>query len=219
MTDDDLRSLLRGGEGSRVEFKASANRDKVKKTAVAFANRLWQPEPGVLFVGVQDDGTVTGVPNPDETIKDMRRYVEECFPPIDRWEVRPLAHEGLTVVALIVWESRDAPHFVGGAYVRRGSESIQASREMYEKLLAYRSSSARRLAPWIGRAITVEQRRMLATGRTVWAAGVVDRNLISVDEIGIVLDLGGGPVLRVDWGRVILQPDVEGRPPYVRIRD
>jgi hypothetical protein len=216
MIDEDLRALLRGGEGSRVEFKETGNRDTVKKAAVAFANRLWEPEPAVLFLGVRNDGTVVGVANRDNTIRDARRYVEECFPPIDHYEVRPLDHEGRVVVAVIIWESPAAPHFTGKAFVRRGAESLEASADMYETLIGYRSSAARHLGPWVRRDIDVEYERVAIGGTRTWMGSPQVQRLVSVDAVGIVLDIGG--LLRADWGRVILQPDVPGQRPYIRLR-
>lgn len=218
MTDDDLRTLLRGPEGPRVEFKEAANRDRVKRTAVAFANRLYDPEPGVLFIGVKDDGSIVGVSNADDTQRDIRRYVEECYPRIQAWEVRPLSADGdKTVVALIVPESKRAPHFTGEAYVRRGSESIVASTEMYEQLLANHVSPVRLLGPYVGQEIEVEAETTDHRHGRVWSGSRPRRKLLAVDEIGITVELSGAAPITADWSRVKLQPIVQGRPPYVRI--
>src|SRR5207249_343248 len=55
ITDAQLEALLRGAEGSRVEFKTTAQRDDVKKTVVAFANSIREPDCGVVLIGVKDD--------------------------------------------------------------------------------------------------------------------------------------------------------------------
>ncbi len=61
-----LEELLAGEESDWVEFKQAWNGDARKKGAeavCAFANDLANHNrPGVLFVGVQDDGTPSGLP-------------------------------------------------------------------------------------------------------------------------------------------------------------
>lgn len=49
-------------ESETVELKATVVED-IKKEIIAFANC----EGGKLYIGVQDDGTVSGLDNPDET--------------------------------------------------------------------------------------------------------------------------------------------------------
>ena len=49
-------------ESETVELKSIVV-DDIKKEIIAFANC----EGGILYIGVQDDGTVLGVDDPDET--------------------------------------------------------------------------------------------------------------------------------------------------------
>ena len=59
LTDHDLERLLADLESDRVRRKRSgADRIAIRRTICAFANDLpGRAEPGVLFVGVNDDGT------------------------------------------------------------------------------------------------------------------------------------------------------------------
>jgi hypothetical protein len=191
MTDAELEALLRGGEGSRIEFKTTAQRDDVKKAVVAFANTIREPDRGVLFIGVKNDATIVGVPNPDAAQKEIRKHIEECYPPIEVWEIRNLIVKGQTVLAIIVPESRTSPHFTGPAYVRQGSESVKASAAMYEQLLADHVSAARRLRPWVGKEILVEQQVISPRVGRMWNGSTPRRKLLSVDAIGITLELPG----------------------------
>ncbi len=217
MTDAELKSLLRGGEGSRVEFKTTANRDNVKQTVVAFANTIRAPDHGVLFIGVKDDATIVGVPNPDAVQKDIRRHIEECYPLIDGWKIRNLTVKSHVVLAVIVPESENAPHFAGPAYVRKGSENVKASAVMYEQLMVDHVSAARRLRPWVGKEIRVEQEVERWRAPRGWAGLIQLWKVLSVDSIGITLQQpSAGPVV-ADWKRVALQPDIPGQPPFVRI--
>lgn len=59
MDDHELEILLQDLEADRVERKASvADRDKICQAICAFANDLPNHrQPGVLFIGVNDDGS------------------------------------------------------------------------------------------------------------------------------------------------------------------
>ena len=46
----------------------------------------------------------------------------------------------MDVVAVVVGASNDKPHFAGPAYVRQGSESVKASKRLFEELVDARHS-------------------------------------------------------------------------------
>jgi len=50
MTEQDIKSILRKGEGLTIEFKASFNSDVIE-TLVAIANT----KGGSVFIGISDD--------------------------------------------------------------------------------------------------------------------------------------------------------------------
>ncbi|WP_291418267.1 helix-turn-helix domain-containing protein [Actinophytocola sp.] len=69
LTDRDLAELLADLESDRVERKETVkqDKDKLSQAICAFANDLPDHrKPGVLFVGVTDNGTVSGLPVTDE---------------------------------------------------------------------------------------------------------------------------------------------------------
>ena len=61
-TEKDLLKIIAAGETDRVEFKESlsgGNATRIRETICAFANDLaGHEEPGLVFVGVKDDGTI-----------------------------------------------------------------------------------------------------------------------------------------------------------------
>lgn len=67
MRDDDVLRLVADLESDRVERKESlANRDKVCEAICAFANDLpGHGRPGLVAIGVDDDGAPTGLPIDD----------------------------------------------------------------------------------------------------------------------------------------------------------
>lgn len=61
-------------ESEMVELKAIVVED-IKKEIIAFANC----EGGKLYIGVQDDGTVSGLDNPDETSLQISNMVRDAI--------------------------------------------------------------------------------------------------------------------------------------------
>ena len=133
---EDLVARLRDTEDQFTERKPEgAGSTAFKKAFVAFANSLPPNRTGILFVGVADDGTVRGVSDPDKLQRTLRRLAEnDCYPPIFL-DLHVLSLSEGTVVAAVVEYSARRPHFAGAAYVRRGSESIAATDDVYEQLL------------------------------------------------------------------------------------
>jgi hypothetical protein len=119
--------------------------EDICKTLVAFANSTPEDREGVLFIGIADNGVVSGVDDPDGLQKSIRRISEtKCYPKV-YVQCRVLSVNGMSVVAAVVPFSRDRPHFAGPAYVRKGSESVTASAEMLEELITSRNDIARKL--------------------------------------------------------------------------
>ena len=73
MNIDEIRALLNDIENDKVERTISTtNTDKFGQAICAFANDLpSHQQPGYLFLGVEDDGTVKGVNVTDELLKNV----------------------------------------------------------------------------------------------------------------------------------------------------
>jgi ATP-dependent DNA helicase RecG len=76
---DQLR-LIAAGEGQEQEFKRLIdNPESVAGEIVAFANSAG----GVLYVGVEDDGSIVGVADPDVVFQTLTNLCRDrCIPPI-----------------------------------------------------------------------------------------------------------------------------------------
>lgn len=61
-TERELLHIIAAGESDRVEFKESLGGDavtRIREAICAFANDLaGREKPGLVFVGVKDDGTI-----------------------------------------------------------------------------------------------------------------------------------------------------------------
>src|SRR5688572_23962904 len=121
LTEAQFQQALRAQEDAYLERKPeTANREEIRRTAVAFANTVEDGREAVLLVGVDDAGNVVGVQNPDTKQRDIRRILtDDCYPPIQH-QAQVFVDKGRNVVAITIPSSRLRPHFSGPAFVRRG---------------------------------------------------------------------------------------------------
>jgi len=140
MTRKELDGLVTQGENAHVEFKTkAAHPDKILKEFVAFANT----RGGHLLIGVDDDGRISGLNNPEEEAEVMEQALSsKCRPKLKyRYQLIPISRKK-SVIHYQIFESRNKPHFVidnsgkgfKNAYVRIKDMSVKASREIQEIL-------------------------------------------------------------------------------------
>src|SRR5947209_6945522 len=156
MTKQELMNRVTDFEDNFTERKPKGvNAREIRKTIVAFANSVPGGRAVVLYIGVRNDGSLQGVTNPDSLQKTVRNICDQdCFPPI-KVSLEVLDVVGKSVVAVAVPSSDNRPHFSGPAYVRRGSESVEASKEMFDELIISRLDKPREILKWKGKIITV----------------------------------------------------------------
>ena len=148
-SDDELLRLLQGGESHRVEFKESLSggaANAVREAACAFANDLpGSGLPGVVFVGVRDDGSPTGEPAPDELLRqlaDVKTDGNIVPPPSLFVEKRLLAGSEVAVMAVLPSDSPPV-RCRGRIHVRTGSRRGVAT-EQDERILNERRRHGQR---------------------------------------------------------------------------
>jgi hypothetical protein len=66
-----------------------------------------------------------------------------------------VAENGRQALAVIIPGSESRPHFAGLSYVRRGSETFEASEEQFAELVAHRNSKAALILQSKGKNVTV----------------------------------------------------------------
>ena len=118
-------------ESETVELKTIVVED-IKKEIVAFANC----EGGKLYIGVQDDGTVLGLDDPDSASLQVSNMVRDAIKP----DLTMFLHyETLTVdekkiVLIDIQQGTERPYYIAkkglrpeGVYVRQGYSSVPAT--------------------------------------------------------------------------------------------
>lgn len=138
MDDQALAALLGDIESDRVERKASpSDGKKIRQAICAFANDLPNhQEPGVLFVGINDDGTCADLPITDELLLKLAgiRSEGKILPfPVLQVNKRRLNNCELAVVIV---EPSEAPpvKFDGRTYIRVGPRRATATPEEERRL-------------------------------------------------------------------------------------
>ena len=131
--EDELLERLKDEEDALVERKPVADKDNIRAAACAFANTVKELNTGVLFLGVDAAGIPNGkLTNPDETQRQIRnKYLPRCYPPIEGFQTYAFAVGGKHVVAVVVHESRNRPHFTGPAYNFPGGLALDGAGNLY----------------------------------------------------------------------------------------
>lgn len=150
MTRRELEQLVGLGEGLSLEFKRQVPRpERIAKEVVALANT----HGGRIVLGVDDDGTITGVNDASEEKFLLQQATRtHCRPSVEYTTERVVVGDRLDVLVVMVPESQTKPHFVvadapsangeGPAYVRVEERSVEASDETIQQLRAQTPSGS-----------------------------------------------------------------------------
>jgi ATP-dependent DNA helicase RecG len=118
-------------ENAVTEFKREYT-DNIKKTIVAFANS----NGGTLYIGIEDDGIITGVKNIDATLLKITSSVHESIKPdvtmFVNYKTQKMKNK--TVIVVEVQKGTAAPYYLSGkgirpegVFVRHGASTVAAS--------------------------------------------------------------------------------------------
>ena len=138
LSDEELTRLIKSGESDQVEFTVAArDMDKLRQAICAFANDLPNHNrPGVLFVGLNDNGGCAGLPVDDDLLQKLGGL---------RGDGNILPFPSMTVakrellncqVAVIQVEPSDNPPVKvdGRCWIRAGPRRAQATAEEERRL-------------------------------------------------------------------------------------
>ena len=149
LTDQQLEQLLDDLESDRVERKESnSDPGRIRQAICAFANDMpGHGEPGVVFVGVRDDGTCANLPITDQlllNLADMRS--DGNILPLPTMSVQKRTIRGCELAAIMVQPSIYPPiRFNGRIWIRVGPRRATASEEEERRLNERRRSQN---LPW-----------------------------------------------------------------------
>lgn len=118
-------------EGHRLEWKSKFV-SELKKTFNAFANS----DGGTVIIGINDDGQIVGVENPDEVLQQVINTIRDNIRPdlAQFYQAYVDKRGNKDVVVVEIQRGSSRPYYLAGkgvrpegVYVRKGSETVQAS--------------------------------------------------------------------------------------------
>ena len=133
-------------EDQYTELKLKLTKE-IKKEVVAFANS----NDGNIYIGVDDDGTVVGLKDPEKDLEAISGMIREGIKSDLTLNTRIYIEqiEGKDVVVVSVKEGSNKPYYLSdkglkpsGVYLRHGNASVPASEEVIKKLLVENSSNS-----------------------------------------------------------------------------
>jgi len=114
MTKAELETILKEGEGYRLEFKENVNSDLAKEM-VAFANS----SGGRIFIGVDDNNTVKGITVTNDLKSKIQNIARDCDPSL---KINLETFENILIVQIP--EGTEKPYKCNkGFYIRSGANS------------------------------------------------------------------------------------------------
>ena len=123
-------------ENERMEYKSQLTED-IYKEVIAFTNT----DGGVIYIGIDGQGNVTGIDNVDETYTRLTNGIRDAIQPDVTMFVRYVLQEN-KVIRIEVGEGSYKPYYLkgkglkpAGVYVRQGATSVQASPEQIRQMI------------------------------------------------------------------------------------
>ena len=126
-------------ESETTELKSELAPD-ICKEIIAFANIC----DGTLYIGIRNDGTVAGVPDPDSVIQRMASMIHDSIRP----DVTMFVHyeipdiDGKQIIAVTIQKDTQRPYYLNskgqkpnGVYVRNGTCSEPSSENAIRRMI------------------------------------------------------------------------------------
>lgn len=175
-------------EGTNIEFKREWT-DAVKKTMVAFANT----DGGLIYLGVDDDGTPVGVDDPDATIlRAMQAAANAIRPDITLCTSAQIVEEGaVPLVRVEVQRGTSRPYYLAekgirpaGVYVRQGAMTAPATESAILAMIRESANDVFDAERSMNQALTFEEARRAFEAQGIAFDDQHLRTLGFTDEFG-----------------------------------
>ena len=174
-------------EGMTTEFKREYT-DEIKKTVVAFANT----RGGELLIGVEDDGSVIGVPDVDGTMLKVTNALRDSIKPdITMFllcEKREM--EGKDVVAVSVQKGTACPYYLAAKGLRQGASTVPATGSAILKMIKETDGDDYEAARSLNQDLTFQDAARFFAEEHIPFEQEQKRTLGLVSEDGVFTNLG-----------------------------
>lgn len=181
-------------EGKTIEFKREYM-DDIKYAVIAFANT----EGGKLYIGINDDGTICGVSDVDNSILRLTNMIRDVVRPdvtmFTDCTVEQM--DGKQVIVLTVQRGTARPYYLHskgvrpeGVYVRQGASSVPASETAILNMIKETSGDCYEDARSINQQLTFEKATAYFNKKGVDFGDVQKRTLNLISKDGTFSNLG-----------------------------
>jgi len=153
-------------ETSRIEYKRQLSEElDLEKEVIAFLNK----EGGIIYIGIDDDGTVVGVEDADHDMLKIKDRIKNNIQPsvMGLFDVVEEEREQKTVIKIIVAGGSEKPYFKKkygmtekGCFIRIGTASEPMPQKMIDELFSKRTRTSLRNIPSPRQDLTFEQLRI-----------------------------------------------------------
>jgi predicted HTH transcriptional regulator len=159
-------------EDECTEFKCKLT-DTLEKEVVAFLNSA---KGGDIYIGVEDDGTVVGVQNPDKLqLAIIDRIRNNILPTaLGFFDVVTQEIDGKPVIYVIVTRGTEKPYYLkkygmspAGVHICVGTRTQQLTTEMIDRLYATRTRDSLRNIPMYSTSVRISWRSVSIMRRVI----------------------------------------------------
>lgn len=181
-------------EGRCLEFKREYV-EEIRKTLIAFANT----DGGILYIGVEDDGSVCGVADPDGVMLRVTNMVRDAIKPDMTLfvECRLEEQDGQAIVAVHVQRGTERPYYLAGkgirpegVFVRQGASSVPASETAILRMIRETSHDCYEAARALNQQLTFDCAAAYFAKRGMEFGVAQQRTLGLMGEDGTYTNLG-----------------------------
>lgn len=167
----------------------------IKKDIVAFANS----KGGTLYIGVRDDGWVTGLDQVDLVMEQLTNSIRDGIrPDLSLFtETQVLSDQGKSVIKVTVQQGTERPYYLAekglrpsGVYLRNGTSSAPASESSIRALIKTRDGDSFESNPAIKQELTFQTLTGEFDKRNLAFSEVQMENLGLLTRDGIYTNLG-----------------------------
>lgn len=181
-------------EGKNIEFKRLYT-DDIKYAVLAFANT----EGGTLYIGINDNGSVEGVDNPDAVMLQVMNMIRDTIRPDITVAVDCSTElmENKHVVVLIIQRGVARPYYLAnkgirpaGVYVRQGASSVPASETAIIQMIKESSGDVYEEARSLNQNLTFKEAEAYFAKKHLQFGDVQKRTLQLISADGTYSNLG-----------------------------
>lgn len=181
-------------EGKNIEFKRQYIED-IKYAVLAFTNT----EGGTLYIGINDDGSVEGVENPDAVMLQVMNMIRDNIRPDITVAVDCSTElmENKHVVVLIIQRGVARPYYLAnkgirpaGVYVRQGASSVPASETAILQMIKESSGDVYEEARSLNQNLTFKEAEAYFAKKHLQFGDVQKRTLQLISADGTYSNLG-----------------------------